>query len=937
MVGGSAAVTLPAVGADVGITASAADENEGTYVSGDYWSYYWYPDGTAKIAHWNTYHVIYDSSNKPIEVKHTDYPEVPAYIDGYKVTSIGRGAFGVYNSESVRTSDGTMVPLTIEGARGVTLPDTVKEIDQMAFFRNINLTYVILPEGLESIDMEAFCGCNALTGITLPDSLKKIESYAFAETAITSVHVKSTLESWGRAFESCKILTDVTIDDDVKEIPNYAFSNCASLSEIKLPSSLESLGRFAFSNTAIKSVKIPETMTSLGGAFINCAELTEINIPEGVTELCPNEFNGCKSLENIDLPSGLTVIGSPYAFSESAIKTITIPAGVKEIPYGAFCDCDSLESVVFDGKITKIGDLAFANCGSLTSITPAEISASLGRGAFSGCKSLKSVILGKNTYGPSDSGIGYWYNKEAAATEKVPDFKIYCYEGSWGEQYAKDNEFDCEYIYEVTDITLDETELNLTTGESKTLNAIITPDNAYDKNVTWTVTNDNVATVENGKVTAVSAGTATITAKTTNGKKARCTVTVKDPVIEAANVTLDKTTLDLTKGDSATLTATVTPENATDTTVTWTTSNDKVASVESGKVTALSAGTTAITATTANGLTATATVTVTEPTPVVTDISKATVSGIANKTYTGKKITQSITVKLGNTTLNNDTDYSVDYKNNKDAGTATVTVTGKGSYSGQIEKTFTINKAKIDSATVTVAAQTYTGKALTPAPTVKLTNTTLKKGTDYTVKYTDNTNVGTAKVTVTGKGNYSGTVTKTFTIKAKAIKTAKLSGVSASYKYTGKAQTPTVTVKDGTKTLKKGTDYTVTYKNNKAIGTATITIKGKNNYSGTVTKTFKIIPKTITLKTVTSPKTKQLKATWAKDTTVNGYQIQYSTSSTFKSGNKTKMITKNSTTSAIIGSLTKGKTYYVRIRAYKTVNGQKVYGAYSTVKKVKIK
>ena len=320
----------------------------------------------------------------------------------------------------------------------------------------------------------------------------------------------------------------------------------------------------------------------------------------------------------------------------------------------------------------------------------------------------------------------------------------------------------------------------------------------------------------------------------------------------------------------------------------------------------------------------------------LTDISKATVT-VSNSTYTGKALTPAPNVKIGGTTLKNGTDYTVKYTDNTNVGTAKVTVTGKGNYTGTITKTFTINKAKIDSATVTVAAQTYTGKALTPAPTVKIGSTTLKKGTDYSVTYSKNTNKGTATVKITGKGNYSGTITKNFTIKAKSI--AKLSAAlsTTSYAYNGKARTPSVTLKDGKTTLKKGTDYTVTYSSNKAIGTAKVTIKGKGNYTGTITKNFKIVPKTSTIKTATSPKTKQIKATWAKDTTATGYQIQYSTSSKFTSGNKTKNITKNSTTSATISSLTKGKTYYVRVRAYKTIDGKKIYGAYSTVKKVKIK
>ncbi len=327
-----------------------------------------------------------------------------------------------------------------------------------------------------------------------------------------------------------------------------------------------------------------------------------------------------------------------------------------------------------------------------------------------------------------------------------------------------------------------------------------------------------------------------------------------------------------------------------------------------------------------------------EPTPVPTTTAIKNVQlGTTSYTYDGKAKTPTVTVTDENSKTVDKANYDVKYSKNTNAGTATVTVTGKGNYTGAITKTFTINQAKINTAAVTVAAQTYTGKALTPAPTVKIGSTTLKKGTDYKVTYSSNTKAGTAKVTITGQGNYTGTTTKTFKINAKSTAklTAKLSATS--YIYNGKAKTPSVTVKDGKTTLKKGTDYTVTYKNNTKPGKATVTIKGKGNYAGTITKTFTIKPKKATLKTATSPKTKQLKVTWTADKTTTGYQIQYSTSSKFTSGNKTKTITKNSTATATIKNLTKGKTYYVRIRAYKTIDGKKVYGAYSTVKKVKIK
>ena len=151
--------------------------------------------------------------------------------------------------------------------------------------------------------------------------------------------------------------------------------------------------------------------------------------------------------------------------------------------------------------------------------------------------------------------------------------------------------------------------------------------------------------------------------------------------------------------------------------------------------------------------------------------------------------------------------------------------------------------------------------------------------------YKNNTKVGTATVTITGKGSYTGTISKTFKINAASIAKATVSGLS-NKTYTGKAITQNPIVKLGSKTLKKGTDYTITFKDNKAVGTATVTIKGKGNYKGTVSKTFKINPKKTTLKSVTSPKTKQMKVTWTKVSGATGYQITYAASSDFKTGKK---------------------------------------------------
>ena len=176
----------------------------------------------------------------------------------------------------------------------------------------------------------------------------------------------------------------------------------------------------------------------------------------------------------------------------------------------------------------------------------------------------------------------------------------------------------------------------------------------------------------------------------------------------------------------------------------------------------------------------------------------------------------------------------------------------------------------------------------------------------------------------------------TYTAKKKRATIAKatISGLKNKY-YTGKAIKQTPTVKLGKKTLKAGTDYTVSFKNNKAVGTATVTVTGKGAYTGSVKATFKILPKKTTLKTVTSPKTRQLKATYSKVSGVTGYQVTYSTSSKFTKATTKSVNVKG--TSKVISKLTKGKTYYVKVRTYKTVGKTKYYSGYSAVKKIKVK
>lgn len=220
--------------------------------------------------------------------------------------------------------------------------------------------------------------------------------------------------------------------------------------------------------------------------------------------------------------------------------------------------------------------------------------------------------------------------------------------------------------------------------------------------------------------------------------------------------------------------------------------------------------------------------------------------------YTGSEIKPLVTgITLAGGSIEPGTDFDVTYSNNINVGSGEIALTARSSsnYKGTVTGKFAITAADITDAQLTVADQTYTGAALKPAVTVYLGQTKLIEGTDYTVGYADNTDAGTATVTVKGMGNYAGTVKTTFKIAARSISAAKIT--VADQVYTGAPLTPEITVTLGGKQI-ADTEYDVDYSGNTDKGTATVTITGKHNYTGTASETFTISAMDIS-KCVVSP------------------------------------------------------------------------------------
>ena len=274
--------------------------------------------------------------------------------------------------------------------------------------------------------------------------------------------------------------------------------------------------------------------------------------------------------------------------------------------------------------------------------------------------------------------------------------------------------------------------------------------------------------------------------------------------------------------------------------------------------------------------------------------------------------------------------YQINTSDGKGAGS--VRITKQGKYIGYCK------------VTIPYSSYTYRGRGIKPTVTVKDGSTKLVKGTDYTVSYSNNTNVGTATITVTGKGKYAGTYKKTFKVKPLDLSSsyAKVTIPYSSYTYTGSQIKPAVKVKFKDGDIIPTSDYTFSYSNNTKVGVATITVKAKgSNTTGTYKKEFVVKPEKNVIKTISSTKG-AFKITWNKATAgATGYQVQYSTDKNFKTNVHSYTSTNLSDLSENFSSVPKsGETWYVKVRSFVTKDGKTSstrYGNYSDVKTIKIK
>ena len=487
---------------------------------------------------------------------------IPETLDGYTVKKIAKSAF------QGKTS-----------LKAVTIPDTVTKIGFSAFSGCTNLSDVSLSKNLESIGCRAFASCSSLIEIEIPKSLRSASvSYyngvsnivggPFYNSGLTSVTFETgTDKVVGNLFHYAKKLENVALLDTMTTIGDNAFYECKSLREIKLLNKLTAIGAEAFEDcTALESIDIPDTVTAIGTrAFDGCNSLAAVKLSEKLKTIPSYAFNGCSSLTAIKLPENLNSIEA-NAFQGSGLQAVTIPASCAAVGSYAFAGCKGLATVTLQQGVKTIGSYCFNGCTALENVAIADTVEAIGAYAFYNCDMLSKVVIPNSV-----TSLG---NYIFANNEKLAEVKL----GTGLTAIPQYAFYECPALksisipYRITTI-----------GTKAFANCTGLAEITIPQSVT-SISSDAFSYPKNMTIYGVSSSKAETFA---NDKG----INFVAKSISATNVSLNKTELTLKKGETATLVASITPENFTDT-ISWRSTDTKVATVtDAGLVKGVAVGT----------------------------------------------------------------------------------------------------------------------------------------------------------------------------------------------------------------------------------------------------------------------------------------------------------------------------------------------------------
>ena len=891
------------------------------------------------------------------------------------------------------------------GIESIQIPQTVVMIKQGGFKNCVNLQNIIMPDVIQQVDNYAFKDCTKLDKIHIPDNIKKISKELFQDcTALKEIVLSDNITSIeDEAFENCTSLTKVTVGNKVSSIGRDVFSGCTALPQITLPASVQTIGDKAFSHCeALADVKLSEGLTSIGSyAFEHNIALPKVTLPNTLESLGERAFQYCDVLADVDLGAGLKVIPEYCFYEDPALQKVILPYQFTTVNASAFANCTKLTDITFNRNVSSV-DASALSYKDKTTIhgvkgTYAETFASDNGFKFEALNApVTGITLSKEkieiakdksirltaSLTPVDTSDELTWtssNEEVATVEDgvvkavgLGEAEIVAMAGSVTKSCPVK-------VYQgVNNITLDVTSHTMTIGDFLQLTATIYPKDAEYKDVIWSSDNEDVAVVDQkGLVQAKAYGKVKITATSKDGGlEAVCNVTVEP--VAVTEVSLNAKAVTLKVGETYQLKETILPENATDKTVTWTSSNTKAATVSGGAVTAVGTGSAVIIVKTNSGAkTASCTVTVQgslpsegpsvpptgEPSgsPVVPPTGSPIVSESAKPTGTPSEpvSTTKVTMSMG---------YA-----GSDWGDSTFGKTGDSVIvSG--DKTYKISYTVkgSDSDILVLSLDTdVTEEEKNPDMNIQVDEITVN-GTPITfdpdkISYTIDEN---GQWRLQFRNAYSGLERSQEALGDEIIPISKGDEICITFTVTGlgkcpEGDDPTASPKPTLKpTTKPDTDPTTSPKatdtpapsdsakpsdapapSTQPTGTPAPDASrqpsgsgsgfGSTGSGGSLGDSDYLLGTAIT--SLSNKKGRKLTVRWFRDSNAKGYEVQYATNSKFTKNKKKKMVYRN-TGSVTLKKLKKKKTYYVRVRSYNvTGDGKIVYSGWSTKRKIKIK
>ncbi|MDD6022257.1 MAG: fibronectin type III domain-containing protein [Oscillospiraceae bacterium] len=854
------------------------------------------------------------------------------------VKSIGEGAFSCCFSLEKLTLSAEIKTLEYRTFHccselsTVNIPNTVTKIGAEVFSECSELKSVSIPESVSYIGEGTFESCISLTGVKLPGGLKIISNNLFNGCeALTSINFPAGLTEIGDSAFKNSGLETADIPDTVKTIGDYAFSY-SSLKKVKLPNGITDIGFCTFERTAIEELTIPNTVKTIGvSAFEHC-NITELTIPDSVTEIHQKAFKDIANLKKITMGDGVTKLNDMVFENCPNLTDVRLSNNLRNIPWSAFGYCESLQKIVIPDSVTEIGGNAFAGCYKLSDVTLPKNLKKLGDSAFYECKKLSSIdipgtlteigqlVFYKTAISEADcpeslKSVGYNPFELTPFSKKQTDGGIYW--GNWLIAWNDHIEVDenGEAISYPEDCPDNET-IIIKDGTVGIAAQVFCPTSkVYGENLSYMHNAHHV-----DKITIPN------TVKYIGfGAFSNCqfeALTIPDSVIEIGEFCFqycDKLkTVKLSNNIKA----------LNDYTFAYCSSLESIKIPDSvERVGVMVFYKTAMYESQKNNIVQYADNWIVAA-PNIYGKDKYTVKdgtvGICENAFIGSP-TGEITIPK-----------SVKHISPHAFGYFTV-----GSFYNQIR--YFVVKCYPDSAALDYAKSNGLTYEVICNHSYKLKSTRAATCSAAGVKTYECTICGKTYTQSVAKKSHSfkTTVTKaTMEKNGKIVKKCTACGatVTTTISKVSKITLSSTKFTYNGKTLKNGTDYKLSYsKGRKYVGKYSVKITFMGNYSGSKTLYFTVVPKSVKVKDVDSGKKKMTVKWSAEKKQTTGYEIQYSTSSSFKSGNKTVKITNNKTVSKKVSGLKSGKKYYVRVRTYKTVDGKKYYSDWSKKVSVKIK